>query len=82
MAILGKVIVRLETEDDRAAPPAIAWTGPASPEAVKAIHGADPDKADGFTRSEFLWIRLANGDLILGVFPQDDAYLAFEQEHV
>lgn len=54
---------------------------PASIDAAVAIFAANPDLEDGFTRSEYLWIRLANGDLILGVFPQDEAYFAFEQEH-
>lgn len=58
-----------------------AWQKPASEEAVSAILGANPELVDGFTRSEFLWIRLVNGDLILGVYPQDEAYFAFEGEH-
>jgi hypothetical protein len=54
---------------------------PASDEAVQAVLAYDPDLPDGDTRSEWLWVRLANGDLILGVFPQDEGYFAHEQEH-
>jgi hypothetical protein len=33
---------------------------------------------DGYDgRSDWRWIRLPNGDLILGVFPQGDTYLQF-----
>jgi len=58
----------------------LAWTKPASTDAVAAIAIADPNLEDGFTRSEWLWIRLANGDLILGTFPQDEAYFTYEVE--
>lgn len=30
-------------------------------------------------RSRWLWIRLPNGDLILGFYPQGDAYFTTEQ---
>lgn len=58
----------------------IAWFEPASDAAVAALTAADPDLEDGFTRSEWLWVRLANGDLILGFFPQDEGYFAHESE--
>jgi hypothetical protein len=55
-----------------------AW--PASAEAIVRVIMANADEQDGFTRSEWLWIRIANGDLILGLFPQDDMY--FDIEHL
>ena len=33
---------------------------------------ADPDSEDG--RSPWVWVRLANGDLLFGTFPQGDTY--------
>lgn len=41
---------------------------PASPNAVETIMTMDEDNG----RSEWRWLRLANGDLMLGVFPQAD----------
>lgn len=32
------------------------------------------------TRSEFKWIRLVNGDLILGVYPTGDGYFDVEAD--
>lgn len=32
------------------------------------------------TRSDFRWLRLQNGDLILGVFPRGDGYFEVETE--
>lgn len=49
---------------------------PASPEMVKTVLEADENSEDG--RSQFMWIRLANGDLILGVYPQGDTYFDTE----
>jgi hypothetical protein len=31
--------------------------------------------SDNDGRSDFVWLRLPNGDLILGVWPQGDTYL-------
>ena len=52
---------------------------PASPESVRTVLAADEDDEDG--RSEWLWVRLPNGDLILGVYPQGDTYCATEKDH-
>ena len=53
---------------------------PASQESVdlvtKAAHGPSTDNG----RSNWLWIRLTNGDLILGVYPQGDTYCAVEHD--
>lgn len=54
----------------------IAWVHSASPEIVKLVAEAKVEGDDG--RSPFMWIRLPNGDLILGVYPQGDTYCACE----
>lgn len=46
---------------------------PASAESIEKVLMADENDPDG--RSEYMWVRLANGDLILGVFPQGDTYV-------
>lgn len=46
----------------------------ADPSDVEYVLGADPTDPDGYTRSQFQWFRLPNGDLILGLFPQDVTY--------
>lgn len=56
----------------------IAWCHPASSEAVALVMSKIPWDEDG--RSEWLWIRLENGDLILGVFPQGETYFAVEED--
>lgn len=50
----------------------------ASPEDVATVLAADPDGDWGMVRSQWVWVWLPNGDLILGVFPQDDAFFATE----
>jgi len=55
---------------------AIAWFHPASDESVALVLGKDPDDDDG--RSEWVWVRLENGDLLLGTFPQGEAYFEVE----
>lgn len=65
--------------NDQPDEPIIATTFPASPAAVRMVLDAPitpPDGNDG--RSEYVWLRLANGDLILGVWPQGDLYFAVE----
>lgn len=51
-----------------------AFVHPASRESVDYVlaQPADSDSMDG--RSEFLWVRLQDGTLILGVFPQGATY--------
>jgi hypothetical protein len=44
----------------------------AKPEHARLVLAHRDDIPDG--RSQFQWFRLANGDLILGVFPQGDLY--------
>lgn len=62
-------------------PNLIADLQPMSGEAVsymlrQKIDG--PSDMDG--RSEWLWVRLANGDLMCGFFPHGDSYFAHEVE--
>lgn len=45
----------------------------ASPTEVSFVLAQSPTEDDG--RSDWCWIRLPNGDLILGVFPQGETYL-------
>ena len=52
---------------------------PASPESVETVLAASEDDEDG--RSEWLWVRLPNGDLILGVYPQGETYFETERDH-
>lgn len=58
----------------------IARTKSASPEAVAYVLAAEENDKNDNGRSEWLWIRLANGDLVLGVFPQGDTYFQNEEE--
>jgi hypothetical protein len=52
---------------------------PASAESVRTVLAADEDSPDG--RSPYVWVRLPNGDLVLGVFPQGDTYFLTENDH-
>lgn len=49
---------------------------PAASSAVSAVLHAKVGDPDGC--SEWVWVRLANGDLILGMFPQGDTYMNTE----
>lgn len=49
----------------------------AEPEAVQMILDAPVETGDG--RSGWRWVRFANGDLALAVFPQGDTYFALEE---
>jgi hypothetical protein len=76
---LGTLTIRFEDDPAENPEQIIASTRPASTESVLTVLAGDPDGYDG--RSEWLWIRLANGDLILGVFPQGETYFATENDH-
>ncbi len=56
----------------------LAYVHPASDDAVRLVMNAEEGGLDG--RSEFVWLRLSNGDLILGVFPKGDTYFAVEDD--
>ena len=56
----------------------IAWVHPASEEATERVIFANEHSENG--RSQWVWVRLPNGDLILGVYPQGDTYLECERD--
>jgi hypothetical protein len=58
--------------------PYIATVYPASQKSIEQVLTADVDDSDG--RSQFVWVRLANGDLFLGVYPQGETYFAVEAD--
>jgi hypothetical protein len=47
--------------------------------AIEAVLAADPSSEDG--RSQWVWIRLPNGDLVLALYPQGDTYFETEEDH-
>jgi len=53
----------------------IGWAMEASPDAVSLLLVQKP----GDHRSPWLWIRLANGDLLLGTFPRAEMYEYFSE---
>lgn len=59
-------------------PITIAWVHPASKKSVKLVLDATTDGHDG--RSNWMWVRLPNGDLILGVYPQGATYETVEKD--
>lgn len=44
-------------------------------------HVLSKTESDPEGRSQWLWCRLPNGDVLLGVFPQGDTYLEHEREY-
>lgn len=56
----------------------VASVHPASDESVFTVLAADPNADKGMARSQWPWVRLADGTLVLGVFPQDGTYFAVE----
>lgn len=66
-------------DHDDTSRPLLGYTTPASEESVRVVLAADTESGDG--RSEWLWIRLANGNLILGVYPQGETYFDTEEDH-
>lgn len=51
----------------------------ALPESVEAIIEANELSEDG--RSQWVWVRFPNGDLMLGTFPQGETYFEHEEEY-
>ena len=54
-----------------------AWIHPADPKSVLKVLEAPVETGDG--RSDWCWLRLPNGDLMLGVFPQGETYEEVEE---
>jgi hypothetical protein len=68
--------------DDWMAPDGKPWpiiARTAHEDVAREIIESDENDPDG--RSQWLWFRFPNGDLILGVFPQGDMYMASEEDH-
>lgn len=66
------------TYDDEDPKRVIAMVHPASQQSVEYVLKQPENTMDG--RSSWVWIRLPNGDLILGVFPQGDTYFSVEKD--
>lgn len=64
-----------EDETGKTTDAVLCHYAPASDDAVRRVLDAGLND-DG--RSAWHWFRLQNGDLILGVFPKGDTYLATE----
>ncbi len=68
--------------DDSESPPemrhAVITTKPASWDSVMTVLKGDDD-GDG--RSEWLWVRFPNGDLMLACYPQGECYFNTETDH-
>jgi len=56
----------------------LAKVHPANPSVAARVINARVDDPDG--RSQWMWVRLPNGDLILGVYPQGDTYFCVEHD--
>jgi hypothetical protein len=78
IGILTAGVDQLPLYDETSKEAIIARSKPASDEMVEKVLNASTEGSDG--RSRWMWFRLANGDLILGVFPQGDTYLGTESE--
>ncbi len=51
------------------------------PASAKSIHAVlDSDIEDENGRSQWVWVRFPNGDLVLGIFPQGDTYFSVEED--
>jgi hypothetical protein len=66
------------TYDDNDETLVLARVHPASKASVDLVLNSPLEGQDG--RSDWCWIRLPNGDLFLGVFPQGDTYFAVEED--
>jgi hypothetical protein len=55
----------------------LATLWPASAGHAQRLIDMEPDDSDN-TRSGWEWVRFANGDLMLGTFPQGDTYMELE----
>jgi len=78
--VMTKLTAHHVYDDDDPSVPGrlIASIHPASKKIVKMVLKAKVNDHDG--RSQFLWVRLPNGDLVLGVYPQAETYEACEKD--
>lgn len=72
----GRYIAVEESALDDGRVPWLAAVHPASDESVREVMAQAAGTDDG--RSEWTWLRLPNGDLMLGVFPRGETYFAVE----
>jgi len=70
ITLLGGDLAGVQQEDGSMH---LATVTPAKNAAVIEVLRADVSSMDG--RSQWVWVRLADGTLILGVFPQGDTYI-------
>ena len=75
-------VLYIEDENGRDTEQVCAYIHPASAKSVRTVLDAEENAEDGNGRSEYVWVRLQDGTLILGVFPQGDTYLAVERDAV
>lgn len=66
------------TLDDEDPTRTLAMIHPASQASVDFVLAQSTEGQDG--RSPWMWVRLPNGDLILGTFPQGDTYFSVEED--
>lgn len=76
--LLPTMMAVLDAVDEVETPRHIASSYPANEQTALLVLGREPGGGDN--RSEFHWVRLANGDLILGVYPQGDTYFEIERD--
>lgn len=56
----------------------VAYRQEASDDAAAKVIAADVESGDG--RSQWFWLRLATGDLVLATYPQGDTYFETEAD--
>lgn len=72
-------ITYIEDETGADTDKVLAYIHPASQDSVNYVLAqSTKDKSNG--RSQWVWVRLQNGDLCLAVFPYGDTYLALEAD--
>jgi len=59
-------------------PQIIGWSAPMGSEAIKMVLDAPTSGDDG--RSEFFYLLLANGDLVVACYPQGDTYMSLDAD--
>ncbi len=69
-------VIYIEDEAGRDTDQVCAFVHPASQDSVNFVLAQPTGGSDG--RSEWLWVRLQDGTLVLGVFPQGDTYETVE----
>ena len=79
MALDGEYsVIRRDQPPDSETADVLAYAFDASPESVVEVLGACEGADDG--RSGWTWLRLQNGDLMLGLFPRGETYFAVEAD--